>query len=42
MVIMYLSYIYDRLQVILGTSSMANNYYSSLNKEAKLLKIISQ
>lgn len=42
MVIMYLSYIYDRLQVILGTSSRANNYYSSLNKEAKLLKIISQ
>lgn len=27
MVIMYLSYIYDRLQVILGTSSRANNYY---------------
>ena len=42
MVIMYLSYIYDRLQVILGTSSRANNYYSSLNKETKLLKIISQ
>lgn len=42
MVIIYLSYIYDRLQVILGTSSIANNYYSSLNKEAKLLNIISQ
>ena len=42
MVIMYLSYIYDRLQVILSTSSMANSYYSSLNKEAKLLRIVSQ
>lgn len=38
--IMYMCYIYDRLQVLLSTSSMANNYYSNQSKESKLLKIV--
>lgn len=42
MVIMYLSYIYDRLDKILSISSVAKNYYSSINREAKLLNILSE
>lgn len=40
--IMYLCYIYDRLQVLLSVSAMANSYYSNQSKEVKLLKIVSQ
>lgn len=42
MFIIYLCYIYDKLQLILSKSTMANSYYSSNSKESKLLKIVSQ
>ncbi len=42
MFIIYLCYIYDKLQLILSKSTMANSYYSSNRQESKLLKIVSQ
>ena len=42
MFIIYLCYIYDKLQLILSKSTMANSYYSSNRQESKLLNCISR
>ncbi|MDU2489946.1 MAG: hypothetical protein E7D27_05055 [Clostridium celatum] len=40
MLLMYLSYFYDRFEVLFRSSSIANSYHSNNNKEIELLNIV--